>query len=104
MSGARRCRRSPRLEGKSEGLDERKGESHAPEGKSQRPDLGARCASEQTATDCRITLTHWRPAPSVCPTVGVERTGRSHCYMSALAGPISLEGNHDKREMERPRP
>jgi hypothetical protein len=41
------------------------------------------CASEQTATDCRITLTHWRLSPSVCPLLGVKRTWRLHCEMSA---------------------
>src|SRR5262249_10949113 len=47
VSGARRCRRSPRLG--------RRGEDACQSEKSQRPKLAARGASEQTATDCRIT-------------------------------------------------
>jgi hypothetical protein len=42
MSGARRCRRSPRLEGKGEGLDEPKSEGRVP--KRKRPKLGVRRA------------------------------------------------------------
>lgn len=59
MSGARRYRRSPRLE--------RKGEAACQSEEGQRPKRAARCASEQTATDCRITRTRWRRRPSVCP-------------------------------------
>ena len=84
MSGARRCRRSPHLEQKGEGLNERKGEGRVPKGKGERPELGGRCASEQTATDSRITVTHWRSWPSVCPLSGVKRTSRRLAFMSAL--------------------
>ena len=59
--------------------------------KGQTPKLGARCASEQTATDCRITLTRWWRWPRVCPLLGVKRTSLRRASKRDWSDPGTLE-------------